>query len=292
MGKWIPNIVAYKYLSSIGPIDNEKKNELTENIQLGYNKLVLNLQTDKHNEHGYQSYWNNYKSLQKGSGQFKVIDHHTGFDQGDWIWNSAYFAKLLLIVNFAVKTDDKYVSKLLNFAKSKQNLTDGSFHDHVHISYYCSHSSGTKIPITAFIASALMEKHDNYKTNIDAAINYLIVNVPNMKTDFEKAIAADAISLAIVNFKTKKYSITLEKLFESLILTAVTANEKMHWNVNDLSLKATAIQIETASYVLMAMLRMKNNNVYMKYVINIMNWLVSVKNSDGGYTSTHDTGKD
>lgn len=289
MNRWVPNIVAYKYLSSIGQLDETTKNKLTTNIQLGYDKIVTKSQVGMHSDGWSQSYWNNYASLKDSSGQFKLLEYHNSINQGEWVWNSAYFSKLLSIAKGAAPVKDVYIVKLLSFVKTKQN-GDGSFHDNVHISYYCSHTSGSRIPITAFVVSAFLEHDDSisHQANTDSGIQYLTQQIPTMKDSFHKAITAYAISLHVFKYKSKssENEKLLSKMLDSLVNIADPSDRsKMYWPHS-----SAAVQVETASYVLLAMIN-SSKTKYMEQILKVMNWLLSVKNSNGGYTATHDTGE-
>lgn len=287
MSAWVPNIVAYKYLSSVGQLDETTKNSLTKNVQLGYEKIVKKSQIGTQGDGWSQSYWNSYTGME--SGQFKLMDNHHTVVRGDAVWNSAYFSKLLSIAKTTASIDDKYIVRLLNFVKTRQQ-SDGSFHDQVHISYYCSHTTGNRVPITAFVVSAFLEHSDSspYKSDIDLGIQYLNQTVPTMKDSFHKAITAYAISLHVSKYKSKlaENEKLLLKMLDDLVLVADSSDRsKMYWPQS-----SAAVQVETAAYVLLAMIK-SGNTKYMEPILKIMNWLLSRKNSYGGYTSTHDTGK-
>lgn len=271
------------------------------NIQKGYNKIVLKSQSDIDGEQwDYSYYWNSYTSLKdKSDGKFILLSGYSNNNKGDWIWNTAYFSKLLIIaINAAPAIEYKYILKLLNYAKSKQQ-EDGSYHDYVHISHYCSKTpkNTTRIPLTAFILSAFLELNDyrDYKTQIDNGIKYLndeMVNV-DRKRYFEMSITAYALALYVSKEKTRFQTGKLSALLEKLIGSAQTPKGKMFWrnNQNNVNSKPTAVDIETASYALLAMLKSPENERYKKHILETTNWLLSVKNAGGGYESTHDTGK-
>lgn len=185
---------------------------------------------------------------------------------------------------------------MLDYIKAKQSTTDGSFQDRVHISYYCNYSGATKVPLTAFLVSAFLETGygESYKKYVNDGIKYLKQEVQNMETFFDKGIAAYAISLHLMKQSSTEGKETLSLLLKELIDGADTYNKKMFWYKSKTSRGTgapVAFQIETASYVLLAMIKSPNKNLYMDHILKINNWLMSIKNSYGGYTASHDTGK-
>lgn len=211
-----------------------------------------------------------------------------------WMWNSAYFAKILSIAKIAASIDDTYIVKMLNYIKDRQS-PDGSFQDRVHISYYCPFSGATKVPLTAFLVSAFLETGygDSYTKSVNDGIQFLRREVQSMETFFDRAITAYAISLYITKQSStddkKKLSLLLDELKDG----AETVNNKMFWYKSKKSRgtgPVVAFQIETAAYALLAMIKSPKKNSYMDHILKINNWLMSLKNSYGGYRSSHDTG--
>lgn len=230
--------------------------------------------------------WRNY--------QFSAKVTINGGVGGDYIWNSAYFAKLLIVAKDVTVVNSRYIFDMLQYVKGRIE-NGGSFYDRVHISYYCPQSSKTttKVPLTAFIISALLEdNYDSHSYHINAGIDYLVGQVPLMVSYFDMSIASYAISLH--SRRTPAQKIVLENLLEKLIKEAETPGKRMFWHISRTKKYSTssAVQVETASYVILAMINSRNNNLYMKHILSIMNWLLSIKNSNGGYIASHDTGKE
>lgn len=249
---------------------------------MGYQKLVR-VNRDVINADRYKSYWNNYQFSTK-------VTMGGGGVGGNYFWNTAYFSKLLIIAKDVAAVDSRYISNMLQYVKQYQSA--GSFNDRVHISYYCPQSDATRVPITAFIISALLE--DNYyshSAHINAGIDYLEAQVPLMVSYFDMSIASYAISLHTKITQAKKT--VLADLLVKLISEAEKPGKHMFWHISRTQkyTSNSAVQVETASYVILAMIK-SDSKKYMEHILSIMNWLLSIKNSDGGYRHSHDTGKE
>lgn len=184
---------------------------------------------------------------------------------------------------------------MLNYIKDKQSPVDGSFQDGVHISYYCPFSGASKVPLTAFLVSAFLETGygDSYEKTVNDGIQFLKREVQSLETFFHRAITAYAISLHITKQSSTEDREELSLLLEELIAGADVTNNKMFWYKSKTSRgtgPVVAFEIETAAYALLAMIKSPNKNYYMDHVLKINNWLMSMKNSYGGYSSSHDTG--
>lgn len=248
------------------------------------------------------SYWNtsyHYVSIKDGNGTFK-LGSGSWISDDDLVWNTAYFAKLMIIAKHAAVIEAKYTTKMLTYVASKQT-TDGSFDDRVHISYYCSRSSNSKsrVALTAFVLSAFLEEEDSsaYESQIANGTKYLTSQVINMETYFDMSIAAYAISLQLKKYvsisdDSKLLNATLTNLLKKLTEGAEDTGKYMFWHHsrNQRSSVSSSVQVETASYALLAMMNSAKSNNYMENILKILKWLLSVKNEFGGYHASHDTG--
>lgn len=290
---WIPNIVAYDYLNSVGKLTDERRQSLSHNINYGYQKIVL--KNDSYID-SYRSMWGSHQDLSKSKGQHKLGD---GGKSDYQIWNTAYLVKLLSAANHITSTNSKYVIKSLDYLKNLQKNSshhkeNGSFDDRVHIPYYSSKNEpSSKVPLTAFTISAFLEnkQFDDYTDTIRRGVNYLKSEIVNLKKNFEKAIVAYTLILNQEKFKTNETQELISEILDELVKSAnYIGNDKMFWVENRTDIM-NPVNIETASYAMMALLRSGNDNKYMSYAFKVMNWLMSVKNSVGGYSASHDTGE-
>lgn len=286
---WLPSVVAYDYLKSIDQLDDNKKQTINKKILAGYQKIVANSKNGI-NAESFKSYW--HKSIMDDPRKFKP---DTSTVQSSYLWNAAYLAKLMIAAKHAASIDDKYIVEMLDYVVKKQNETDGSFHDRVHLSHYNSAKvNDTKVPLTAFIVSTLIEKDaDAYKNATEAGIEYLKSQVGSMKIYFEMAITAYAISLHSTKALSPRDSETLANLLKTLIKESVqtSKNKRMYWHQSREQKwsPSVAVKIETAAYALMAMIKSPKRNDYVVHILRIMNYLLSMRTSYGGFSSSHDT---
>lgn len=273
-------------------LDEHKKHLLKDYIQQGYNNLVLKSNTIANAE------WHDYTSLKDSSGKFSLFaffdQGHHNLNHGDSIWNSAFMAQLFLIGRSAAPMDDRYVHKLLNYVKSKQ-AADGSFHDNVPIAYYDSHKTSSKVPLTAYTISTFLKyEHEQYSNEVDTGINFLRTQVPKTVDYFELAITAYTLSLHSSIKRSEHIDRNLHNLISYLITESDEYENKMFWQINKNSRgssKVEAVQIETASYVLLAMMNChKNIEYYMNIIFKINNWLYLEISSISGSSISHEKG--
>lgn len=278
-----------------GQLDVDVRHLLWDNIKLGYDRLTVKSNTPAN------ANWRAYTSLKDSSGKFTLFafddQERDSHNQDNSIWNSAFMAQLFIIGRAAAPISDRYLVKLLDYIKSKQSA-DGSFHDHVNIPYYCSHTSASKVPLTAFILVTFIkcEFRDLFHEEIDASMEYLINQARNMDEDFDLAITAYAMSLELKRStkNTEHIQRIFYQLIDKLIRNSDEFGNKMLWRINGeakSSSKYESVQFEIASYVLLAMVNSRNKIEYMDYILKINNWLYSVKNSKIGYMLSHDTGE-
>lgn len=279
-----------------GKLDNQNGSRLRDYISKGYQRLL-----SKSNTPSNDADWLAYTSLKESSGKFTLFafddQGRNIYNQGDSIWNSAFMAQLLDAGKFYVPINGLYIFKLLDYIKSKQ-AADGSFHDRVNVPYYCSHTTASKVPLTAFIISTFL-KYDSaeiFRVTIDKGISFLINQVTNMSEYFDLAITAYAMSVELKSFKdTGHKQAILDQIVARLIDESDEFDNKMFWKINrdtKSSSKIEAVQIETASYMLLTMMNSKNLN-YMESILKINKWLNSInaKNSISEHHLSHDTGE-
>lgn len=289
--KWVPNIVAYDYLNAIGKLNDKKRNDLMANINTGYQSIVL-----KQGNFTFQNYWDKYDSVQSTGGKFTLnkgsSDHQ--------IWFTAYLAKLLGIAKHAAGISNVYEMKALTYLKQIQKNSrfgndKGSFKDRCHISYYCDGNSS--IALTAFTVSAFLEseQRDDFKEEINAGIQYLMWQAQSLETNFQKAITAYAFSRYLVHNRllaaenVKKLN---KNLLKNLIERSHKTDDKVYWYQSSVASgnEKSAVNIETAAYIMQALLIQNDrDSTHVSNALKVMNWLLSVKNSVGGFESSHDS---
>lgn len=277
---WIPNIAAYNYIKSIGISKNELK-QIKRNINSGYQRIIS-------------------RSLFQDDGSFSIWG-----DTGESnIWLTAYMVKLLSKAKTVISVNDKYIKNSLNFLTEHQK-PDGQFESISHISHYSSDDATSSIPLTAFVISAFLESgyfnmSTKYTEVVEKGIKFIKRSLSDIK---EIQIFPEAISayvLALYNEQLK--SIENEKFFhiilDDLLNFAQDNEQEIFWfnKKRGRSIESedfTSIHIEIASYAMMALQRTdkKSNPIYSQKALKVMKWMMTKKNSKGGFYSTYDTGE-
>lgn len=210
---------------------------------------------------GYQD----ARAMQGENGGFKLWSHS---DSSEGIWLTAYVAQLLGDASEFISIDEKFYTKSLEYLKKRVNVS-GFIEDNGNNPRLVQGSPlYRKYYLTAFvmIATAKFKINDEFGfINIDG-VNFLSsVQLPN---DYEKATVAYAFALSDEEEKAKKILATLQWKFEEA---------RSH--------EVKALQVEIASYVTLASLKIKDLGSAMR----AFKWLVRQRRSNGGFISTHDT---
>jgi len=265
MNKFIPNIVKLDYLTAINKLTDNNRKQAEVELRAGYAK-ALSCKTAKS---GF-SIWTSYKNM-------------------DSIWLTAYFVKCLIKAKKYIAVDEKTIKSSLSYLKNKQ-ATNGSFSDFraAVITYQSLQAQDPlNIPLTAFTAITFMEDPEykkDCKVHIDRALNYIDSNIADISNNYGMAIAAYALQLG-------KHD-SARDVLDTLKDNAIIENDRMHWDV-EFNVRRSAkdkfsprgAQIELAAYALMAFVEAGEPDVAVK----VMNWLITKRNSNGGFESTHDT---
>jgi CD109 antigen len=262
LSKWIPMVVATKYLKSLGKLTSQRRDEATKFLDEGYQKLLKTVQPD-------------------GSFQFWSYDMWSETTEVS-VWLTAYITKVFGHANGIAKIDAKTMHNAREFLK-RQQLSDGSFKDPNKF-YPGGDQSQSGVPLTAFIIIALIEMKDFRKPVdkpcIDKALVYIGSKAISLDDNFALAISSYAFAL-------EKHADT-NSLINSTLKNALVHDEMMYWHRSSRSLKpyeSVSSQIEIASYVILALV--EQNRV--QEALPILKWLMTKRNSLGGFKSTQDT---
>lgn len=255
---WIPNIVAIRYLNAIGKLTSEYQTRGENYLAKGY-QMVL--------------------KRQKSDGSFSLWGE-TGETS---VWLTAYIAKVLGFAKTLISINDATIYKALDFVKKMQKI-NGNYDDKVHNYFYISKTGSQKgIPLTAFVAIAILENVDystKYKSTVDKAIEYIDSSRAHLVDNFDIAISTYALALS----NHKNTSAYLEELKD----TAIIRDDLMFWHRERNSLKkdeSPSIQVEIAAYAIMAFVKAGRG----VEAVPIMKWLMTQRQDHGGFYSTTDT---
>lgn len=278
---WIPNIAAYDYImASENRTNNRSKSlkRIKNAISSGYQRMMA-------------------RSLFKEDGSFGIWA-----DGGESnIWVTAYMVKLLGKARRVISIKDKHIKESLEFLVKHQK-DDGRFECVSHISHYSSNDAGTSIPLTSFVINSFIDENGyvdksiQNKNVVQRGIDYILANFSKISNNFESAIAAYTIASYNTHFKTDKTDKLLYGMLDDLLSNARETNNEIFWFIkrgNTSNEEFSSVHIEIASYALMAFRRTdrKAKPKYIQAAFKVMKWLMSRKNSNGGFESSYDTGE-
>ena len=173
--------------------------------------------------------------------------------------------------------NDKRIVEALKFLKSEQN-SDGKFKEYGKVSYAKIQTNSSEgIPLTAFTLIAFLESNDykdDYKEVIDKSLTYIDQKINSIDDSYTLAIASYALALG---GKTESAKNVLEKLKNKAF---AERGKRMFWTASS---KETTIEI--AAYAILAHVKLGLS----EQAIPIVNSLVSKRNPEGGFYSSHDT---
>lgn len=181
-------------------------------------------------------------------------------------WLTAFTVKIFRLAQDFMTIDQTIIDSALTFIGSKQDKDGSYIEDKVSLNY----RSQGKLEITAFI-SILLNEYPLYKAARDLANTYLVNNV-NVALPNELAITCYALYLAKHPGFDAKYSALMSLMTET--------PDMMFFK----SMKDRTSEIETISYTLLFVNKMDTNKA-----IKLAKYLVSKKNSNGGWQYSQDT---
>lgn len=186
-----------------------------------------------------------------------------------------------------IQIKDQILVEALNFLSGKQEES-GKFPEYGKISYYNLQTDSSEgVPLTAFTVIAFLENSDykeKFNTTIFKALNYIDMNFGSLNDNYALAIATYALALG-GHSSTEE---ALEALRKSAFKDGVS--NFMYWE-KDMNAKkgetktSESTKVEIAAYAILAHVKLGKSSE----ALPIVNWLVSRRNSNGGFSSSHDT---
>lgn len=254
--------MATKYLQSVGKLTAEHKANSVKYIKTGYHQILETKNYD---------------------GSFNIW----GYEKSDSIWLTAYIMKCLCNVKNLTSVNDEHIYEGLAFLQSKQKLT-GSFSEYGPISHRRVQGGlSGEVPLSAYVTISFLECADynkDYQSTINKSLNFIDNNLSKLQDNYGLAIATYALVLG-------KHS-SVQLYLNALKRNSIVEEDKMYWkkDLNESTSEADSnlsIEVEIAAYALLAFLKSDNNDKSIG--LSIMNWLISKRNSEGGFYSTQDT---
>ncbi|XP_070070803.1 thioester-containing protein 1 allele S1 isoform X2 [Drosophila takahashii] len=261
MVNFVPNILVLKYLEVTGRKLPAVETKARKFLEIGYQREL----TYKHDDGSYSAFG---KSDASGS-----------------TWLTAYVMRSFHQAGTYTDVDPKVVTAGLDFLVSKQKES-GEFPE---VGKLFDNANQNAVALTSFVLLAFFENHEllpKYQSAIEKAIRYVAEETDKTDDQYSLAIAAVALQLA-------KHP-QAEKVLAKLEGVSRNENDRRWWSKAPESSgeegrifhwKPRSNDVEITSYVLLALLEKDPA----EKSLPIMKWLISQRNSNGGFSSTQDT---
>ncbi|XP_017020828.2 thioester-containing protein 1 allele S1 isoform X1 [Drosophila kikkawai] len=261
MVNFVPNILVLKYLEVTGRRMPAVETKAKKFLEIGYQREL----TYKHDDGSYSAFG---KSDPAGS-----------------TWLTAYVMRSFHQAGKYTDVDPKVVGAGLDFLVSKQKES-GEFPE---VGKLFDNSNQNALALTSFVLLAFFENDElipKYQSSIEKAVRYVAEEVDKTDDQYSLAIAAVALQLA-------KHP-QAEKVLAKLEGVARNENDRKWWskapettgeNSRIFHWKPRSNDVEITSYVLLALLEKEPA----EKALPIIKWLISQRNSNGGFSSTQDT---
>ncbi|XP_017020822.1 thioester-containing protein 1 allele S1-like isoform X2 [Drosophila kikkawai] len=261
MVNFVPNILVLKYLEVTGRRMPAVETKAKKFLEIGYQREL----TYKHDDGSYSAFG---KSDPAGS-----------------TWLTAYVMRSFHQAGKYTDVDPKVVTAGLDFLASKQKES-GEFPE---LGKLFDNSNQNALALTSFVLLAFFENDElipKYQSAIEKAVRYVAEEVDKTDDQYSLAIAAVALQLA-------KHP-QAEKVLAKLEGVARNENDRKWWskapettgeNSRIFHWKPRSNDVEITSYVLLALLEKEPA----EKALPIIKWLISQRNSNGGFSSTQDT---
>ncbi|KAH8412151.1 hypothetical protein KR009_000193 [Drosophila setifemur] len=261
MVNFVPNILVLKYLEVTNRKMPAVETKAKKFLEIGYQREL----TYKHDDGSYSAFGKN--------------------DNAGSTWLTAYVMRSFHQAGKYTDVDPKVVTAGLNFLASKQ-AESGEFPE---VGKLFDNANQNALALTSFVLLAFFENFeliDNYHSAIVKGVSYVVAEADKTDDQYSLAIAAVALQLA-------KHP-QAEKVLAKLESKARQENDRKWWSKAPESSgeegrifhwKPRSNDVEITSYVLMALLEKEPA----EKSLPIIKWLISQRNSNGGFASTQDT---
>jgi CD109 antigen len=264
MLNFVPNIVVMDYLTTLNKLTPEIESKAKKYLESGYQREL----TYKHDDGSYSAFG---KSDKSGS-----------------TWLTAFVAKSFSQAAKYILVDEEIITQALDFLVNIQ-LQDGSFPEVGHVSHKAMQGGTSEgIALTAYTLITFLENQNlagKYEKPIEKALDFIVRRSESITDDYSLAVLSFALHLS----DRDEAKIVLKKLD----LSSIKGNGMMHWkaesltviNQNSWEIQPDSLDIELTSYALLSYIKAGRD----EESLAIMKWLISKRNSNGGFVSTQDT---
>jgi CD109 antigen len=230
--------------------------------------------------------------MEKGYQSELTYKHHNGSysafgmnDKTGCTWLTAFVVKSFYKARNYINIDEDIIAKACEFLCGTQQ-SNGSFVEVgslFHKEMQGGASSGvalTSYIVTAFLENPNYKENPKYVTAVENGLRFVAENLDKAKDNY---------SLSIVAYTFQKANHPMKDLLIEKLEKAAINRETKYWTVDgfEQSTKDSprSLNIEMTAYALQTYLEAKRD----VDVFHIMKWLISQRNSKGGFYSTQDT---
>ncbi|XP_059473013.1 CD109 antigen-like isoform X2 [Neocloeon triangulifer] len=266
MLNFVPNIVVLDYLKNTNQLTTAVENKARKFLEMGYQQEL----TYRHDDGSFSAFGN--------------------VDPSGSTWLTAFVAKSFRAASPYITIDPGMVQQALQWLQGVQ-ATNGSFPEVGKVHHHdMQGGSASGLALTAYTLITFLQDKESaglYRNVINKATDYIGRNLDG-RLDDPYAIALSAYALQLAGHPLK------ETAFNLLESKAQNKDETKWWSKpvpeNDKKnpwrqYRTDPIAVEMTSYALMTYLE----RGLVKDSLPILKWLISQRNSQGGFESTQDT---
>lgn len=257
MLNFVPNIIILDYLTNINKLTPTTKAKLINYMEIGYQKEL----TYKRNDGSFSAF-----------GQYDSVGS---------TWLTAFVARSFNQASKYMTIDSNAINDALRYLEYVQHQ-DGSFPElGLVLNKALQGGSSNGVGLTAYVLLTFLENQQfitTYSDAINRAVNNILLNIQDTDDVYVMAIASYALYLA-------GEQTAATDVVDELDLHANNSQGLRHWDKMFDSYYIKTLSIETSAYAALAYLE----NDRLTDAVLIAKWLISQRNSAGGFESTQDT---
>ena len=254
---FVPDIIVLDYLTNVNKLTPQTEAKLKNYMEEGYQREL----TYKHYDGSFSAFGNS--------------------DPSGSTWLTAFVARSFNQASKYISIDQNVIAQALTYLQNVQTA-DGSFTEYGvvhHKSMQGGSSNG--IGLTAYVLLTFLENEElvsSYNDTITRAVNNILSHVNDVDDVYIISIVSYTLYLAD---KTSEANSLVQRLDQ----TAVNSEGMRHWEKSTNDYYITSLSIEATAYALLSYLKANRETDGLL----IAKWLVTQRNSFGGFESTQDT---
>ena len=261
---FVPNIVVTEYLKNTGQLTDAISAKALGFMETGYQKELT------------------YK---RDDGSFSAFGKS---DAAGSTWLTAFVARSFRQAQPYVSIEDKVIEEALQWLSANQAV-NGSFPEVGKVSHTdMQGGSGKGVPLTAYVLLAFLENKAGFRhgATMNNAVDFLVKELPNLTDPYALSLVTYVLHLA--------ENPSRDAAFDMLQAKANNSDEEFRFwmkprtekdKSNPWSSVTQSVDVEMTAYALLTYLQ----RGLVTEALPIMRWMVSQRNSNGGFASTQDT---